>query len=207
MRDGDCDACGEHHGNRVDGGLGRRDFMRGAMMLGVGVTAAGAALLRPEVVSAAVPSPRIYSCSEWNARAARGAVQINNYRPSKIVIHHTATSNGTATTQAAAFSLARGIQNYHMDSNGWMDTGQNFTVSRGGYVMEGRHRSLETLRGGSSFVHGAHAGNENGRSIGIENEGTFTSVTPPAALYSARRLVRLHLSAVPNPGDGDLRAP
>ncbi len=112
-------------------------------------------------------------------------MQINSYRPSKIVIHHTATSNGTATTQAAAFSLARGIQNHHMDSNGWMDTGQNFTVSRGGYVMEGRHRSLETLRGGTSFVHGAHAGNDNGRSIGIENEGTFTSVTPPAALYSA----------------------
>ncbi len=34
-------------------------------------------------------------------------------------------------------------------------------------------------------MHGAHAGNENGRSIGIQNEGTFTSVAPPDALYSA----------------------
>jgi N-acetylmuramoyl-L-alanine amidase CwlA len=107
-------------------------------------------------------------------------------KPSYIVIHHTATSNTTGTTQAAAFSLARSIQNYHMDSNGWIDTGQQFTVSRGGYAMEGRHRSLERLNLGSGMVRGAHvgAGNVNNESIGIENEGLYTSATPPAALYN-----------------------
>jgi len=163
----------------------RRDLMRGAMTLGTVAAAGGLDLLTASPVFAAVPEPTIASCSTWGARAASSAVTIHSYKPSYIVVHHTATSNSVATTQAAAYGLARSIQNFHMDSNGWIDSGQNFTVSRGGYAMEGRHRSLETLRGGTSFVHGAHvgAGNVNSESIGIENEGTYTSVTPPDALF------------------------
>src|SRR4051812_46537529 len=168
-----------------DRSLSRRDLMRGAMAFGTAAAAGGLNLLSATPVMAAVPEPRIYSCTEWGARAASTAVTVLNYKPSYIVIHHTATSNAAATTQAAAFSLARSIQAFHMDSNGWIDSGQNFTVSRGGFAMEGRHRSLETLHGGTSFVHGAHvgAGNVNSESIGIENEGTYTSATPPDALF------------------------
>jgi len=49
-------------------------------------------------------------------------------------------------------------------------------------VAEGRHRSLETLLGGSSFIEGAHCPDQNDSSIGIENQGTYTSVRPPKAL-------------------------
>jgi hypothetical protein len=166
--------------------LTRRDVMRGAMAFGTVAVAGGLELALPTLALAAVPEPRIYSTGEWGARASSSAVTVLNYKPSYVVIHHTATSNGTATTQAAAFSLARSIQNYHMDNNGWIDTGQQFTVSRGGYAMEGRHRTLERLRLGNSFVQGAHvgAGNVNSSSIGIENEGLYTSVSPPAALYN-----------------------
>jgi len=170
-----------------DRSLTRRDLMRGAMAMGTVAAAGSLDLITPSQALAAVPEPRIYSCSEWGARPASTSVTIHSYKPSYIVIHHTATSNSSATTQSAAFSLARSIQNYHMDVNGWIDTGQQFTNTRGGYRLEGRHRSLETLRGGTSFVHGAHvgAGNVNGESIGIENEGTYTSVSPPAALYNS----------------------
>jgi hypothetical protein len=155
------------------------------MAFGTVAVAGGLPLALPESALAAVPEPRIYSTSEWGARAPE-PLTVLNYQPSYIVVHHTATSNGTATTQAAAFSLARSIQNYHMDNNGWSDTGQQFTVSRGGYAMEGRHQSLSRLRGGSSFMRGAHvgAGNVNAESIGIENEGLYTSVSPPNALYN-----------------------
>lgn len=165
--------------------MSRRDMMRGAVTLGTAAAVGGMELLRATPALAAVPNPGIASTSAWGARAASSAVSVLSYKPSYIVIHHTATSNTTATTQAAAYSLARSIQNYHMDSNGWIDTGQQFTVSRGGYAMEGRHRSLERLNLGTSFVRGAHvgAGNVNNESIGIENEGLYTSVTPPAALY------------------------
>src|SRR5690606_14658470 len=83
-----------------------------------------------------------------------------------------------------AYQLSRAIQNWHMDNNGWIDAGQHFTISRGGHIMEARHRSLPTLQNGNQFVHGAHAGSQNNQSIGIENEGTYTSVGPPAALWN-----------------------
>ncbi len=170
--------------------MSRRDIMKGAMTFSTVALASGVELALPDKALAAVPEPRIYSTSEWGARSPR-SLTVRNYRPSYIVVHHTATSNGTATTQAAAFSFARSIQNYHMDSNGWADSGQQFTISRGGYAMEGRHQSLTRLRGGTSFMQGAHvgAGNVNAESIGIENEGLYTSVQPPAVLYN--RLVEL----------------
>lgn len=171
--------------------MDRRDMMRGALTLGTAAAVGGFELFRGTPALAAVPNPSIASTSAWGARSPSSAVSVLSYKPSYIVIHHTATSNTTATTQAAAYSLARGIQNYHMDSNGWLDTGQQFTVSRGGYAMEGRHRSLERLNLGTSFVRGAHvgAGSVNSESIGIENEGLYTSVTPPTALYN--KLVNL----------------
>ncbi|MQA28118.1 MAG: hypothetical protein GEU94_22325 [Micromonosporaceae bacterium] len=165
--------------------LPRRDLMRGAVLLGVGIAAGGAELLRGSPAHAAVPSPRIYGTSEWGARPPRSAVTINYYRPDKIIVHHTATGNSTDYSLAHAFALSRSIQNWHMDHNGWIDSGQQFTISRGGYVTEGRHRSLETLRGGTTFVQGVHAGPANSSSIGIENEGTYTSVGPTSALYNS----------------------
>jgi hypothetical protein len=76
-----------------------------------------------------------------------------------------------------------------MDVNGWVDTGQHFTVSRGGYVLEGRHRSLQTLDAGGHQVIAAHCPGENGNAIGIENEGTYITETPPEALLDG--LVKL----------------
>ena len=52
-------------------------------------------------------------------------------RPTRILVHHTASANTTDLSQAQAFSLARTIQQSHF-SRGWIDTGQQFTVSRGG---------------------------------------------------------------------------
>lgn len=161
--------------------LSRRNLMRGAVLLGVG----GTGLLATTSPALAVPQPTIHGTGAWGARAPKTAITILNYRPNKVIIHHTATANQTDYSLSRAFSLARGIQNYHMDNNGWIDTGQQLTISRGGHIMEGRHRSLETLRGGTSFTYGTHAGAQNDESIGIENEGTYTSVGPTTALYNS----------------------
>lgn len=170
--------------------VSRRAVLRGAMLFGFGVTAVGAAaasgpILTAGPAAAQVAPPTVHSRAAWGARPPSSPVTVRNHRPNKIIVHHTATANQTDTSLARAFSLSRGIQNHHMDVNGWIDTGQQFTISRGGHIMEGRNRSLETLVGGTTFVHGAHAGAQNGESIGIENEGTYTSVAPPAALYQA----------------------
>jgi N-acetyl-anhydromuramyl-L-alanine amidase AmpD len=94
------------------------------------------------------------------------------------VLHNTedanrASQSGDAEVQAA-FRLARNIQSYHMDGNGWSDTGQHFTISRGGIIMEGRHGSLSAARRGE-VVRGAHADDTtyNNEWFGIEIEGDF----------------------------------
>lgn len=170
--------------------LSRRDVVRGAVFLGVGAATGGLsiagappALAAPDDSSVlAVPVPTIASCATWGARSP-GSLSVISSSPDKIVIHHTAGANSTDYTQAHAYAMARSIQNFHMDGNGWSDSGQHFTISRGGYIMEGRHNSLARLRAGSGMVVGAHCPGQNDKGIGIENEGTYTSATPPAALY------------------------
>lgn len=161
--------------------LSRRNVFRGAVVLGAG------AVLPPALSSGfaygAVAVPTIASCATWGARNPSSTLTQLTSNPNKIIIHHTATANSTDYSQAHAYALARSIQNYHMDVNGWSDTGQNFTVSRGGYVMEGRHYSLSKLSAGSGFVTSAHCPGQNTQGVGIENEGTYTSTTPTQALW------------------------
>jgi N-acetyl-anhydromuramyl-L-alanine amidase AmpD len=137
----------------------------------------------PIVEPLAVIPPTIADAKTWQARAPKSPVVLTGAKPDKIIVHHTADPNGTDYTRTRAYALARNIQDYHMDSNGWIDSGQHFTISRGGYVMEGRHRSLETLQNGGNMVVGAHCPNQNSVAIGIENEGTYTSELPPQAQY------------------------
>jgi hypothetical protein len=129
--------------------------------------------------------PPIYGCEAWGARQPSSPVDVLDKKPSKILVHHTATPNVSDLTPAALGQLARAIQTDHMNNRGWPDSGQNFTISRGGYIAEGRHESLRTLLGGQSFVEGAHCVNQNDSSIGIENQGTYTEVQPPGQLFNA----------------------
>lgn len=165
--------------------LSRRSVFRGAVVLGVGAAAGGFELRATAPAEAAVPNPGIASCATWGARAPSAPLTRISTNPNKILVHHTATANSTDYSQAHAYALARSIQNYHMDVNGWSDTGQHLTVSRGGYIMEGRHYSLSHLNNGSGMVVGAHCPGQNDQSIGIENEGTYMSVGPTTALYNS----------------------
>ncbi|MCI2421064.1 N-acetylmuramoyl-L-alanine amidase [Saccharopolyspora sp. K220] len=130
-------------------------------------------------------APEIASTADWQAREPSSPVTVLDIEPVKIIVHHTATPNSEETSQEHAFALSRQIQDFHMDSNGWIDTGQNFTNSRGGWLTEGRHESLAVLTAGSQHVLGAHAGAENSVSLGIENEGTYTEADVPGALWDA----------------------
>lgn len=127
--------------------------------------------------------PRIFSTGEWGALPPRTSIPVLADRPTSIVVHHTTNSNTSDFSQRRAFTVAREIQRFHMNDprRRWLDTGQHFTVSRGGFILEGRHRSLEIARRGRGHVLGAHAGpNCNRRAVGIENEGTYGAALPPA---------------------------
>ncbi|WP_103351487.1 peptidoglycan recognition family protein [Amycolatopsis sp. CA-128772] len=161
--------------------LPRRSFLRGA----AGLAVAGAAgLLLPQAARAA-GAPRIYSCAEWGARPPADALTTLGHPADRVLIHHIACPDSTDYSLAHAFQVARDDQHDHIDNNGWSDTGQHFTVSRGGYRLEGRHGSLDALRGGRTMIQGAHCPGQNTNAIGIENEGTYTNVEPPEAQWAS----------------------
>jgi hypothetical protein len=166
------------------------DFDRRALLrAGLTATAVGTLGLtgaKTAAAAAAVPTPTIHGTAEWNARPASGAIVVENHKPTYIVVHHTVDpGNNTDYSLAHALQISRDIQNFHMDTRGWIDTGQQFTNSRGGYVTEGRHRSLEILRGGTQHVQGANVGNHNSECIGIENEGLYSTVDVTQALWDS----------------------
>lgn len=162
----------------------RRTLLRGTALAAGGVLLGGMMGISPAGEAAAAAMPKVYTRADWNARAPKNKIQLLSKGPTHIVVHHTATGNVSDTSTSHAAALSRSIQRYHMDTNGWSDTGQQLTISRGGHIMEGRDQSLRAISDGGHAV-GAHVANHNSHTIGIENEGTYTSVTPPGALMGS----------------------
>lgn len=165
-------------------GVSRRGFLLGSVALAGGAVLSGA--VDPGLARAA-DGPPIIDCDGWGARPNSRIVAIRPRRPVKILVHHTATPNVTDVDRDAAERLARYVQDFHMDRRGWLDSGQHFTISRGGFVLEGRRRSLEVLRAGRSQVVGSHCTGENLVAVGIENEGIYLDQDPPTVLWDRLR--------------------
>lgn len=164
-----------------NGLLSRRALVAGALSLPLALALTTA--IAPSAAHAAVARPSIIACGTWGAQTARGSISLVG-PPQKIIVHHTASSNSTGTSLSSAYAIARDIQQWHF-ARGWSDTGQHFTVARGGAILEGRHRTLEGLATGRSFPLGAHVSGQNSTSLGIETEGTFTSVHPTSAQWAS----------------------
>jgi hypothetical protein len=163
----------------------RRTVLRGAVLLGVGTAVGGAPLLSAGVAHADVPAPDIADCDSWGAGEPSNELTRVNNNPDKILLHHTETANEVDTSRQAGYQLARDLQSLHMDGNGWNDSAAHFTISRGGYLMEGRHTSLRHLRDGAGMVQGAHAPGQNDKAIGIDNEGSYFDAEPPQRLWDS----------------------
>lgn len=121
-------------------------------------------------------SIRIEPRSAWGAQQATAS--FGSYEALGIVIHNMQNNNRAPAATAAqekqiAFEKSRDCQHGHMADNGWDDIGQNFTISRGGVIMEGRTGSTEQAQAGR-VVQGAHASgstHHNQHYFGIEIEG------------------------------------
>lgn len=117
------------------------------------------------------PKPfRIIPCAEWHAKPPKGYIA-HAGKPNKIIFHHTAghvPNKAAGETYAEACAYALSIQNYHMSGNGWNDSGHNFLVTRGGFILEGRHGSISAVQGGKMVV-SAHCPTQNTQP-GIEHE-------------------------------------
>ncbi|WBB81069.1 N-acetylmuramoyl-L-alanine amidase [Micromonospora sp. WMMD882] len=170
--------------------LDRRTLLR-AGLGAAAVAVVGSELARPTAAQAATGDDLdwILSCADWGARPPKDPLAVSTIPTNKIIVHHMAFPNTPDLSREQAVRLAKSCQDLHMDGNGWSDTGQHFTISRGGYVLEGRTGSLDTLRAGERQMVSAHCPGENGRAIGIENEGTYVTELPPQALLDS--LVKL----------------
>jgi N-acetylmuramoyl-L-alanine amidase-like protein len=158
---------------------------RGLLIGGGGLLLGGAAsLTAPRRSYAAVTPPRVYTRAEWSARPPSSPITVLPTPPDHIVVHHTASGNTTDYSLLQAGRLSHWIQDLHMDINGWSDAGQQLTISRGGFVLEGRDRSLTAIQSGQLAV-GAQTANQNSHTIGIENEGLYTSQDTTVALFNS----------------------
>lgn len=171
--------------------VSRRALIRGGFTvtavgaLGATIPIAAGAAGEENAAPKAAARPTLHGCDEWGARPPNGTIQVLDHKPTYIVVHHTAGGNSSDLSLEHAFAVSRGIQNFHMDGRGWIDSGQQFTNSRGGHVTEGRHRSVEILDGGTRHVMGAHVGNHNSETIGIENEGLYSTVDVTPQLWDS----------------------
>jgi hypothetical protein len=116
--------------------------------------------------------PPIILTSQWGARPAK-AEPVYVGRPERIIFHHTAghhpeIENPKDESRAEAIRYAKDIQHYHMDNNGWNDSGHNFLVCRNGLILVGRHMSFPAVKRGR-MVLSAHCPGENTQP-GIEHE-------------------------------------
>jgi hypothetical protein len=93
------------------------------------------------------------------------------------LVHHTAGANSYTAADSAA--IVRGIQRYHVLSNGWNDIGYNFLVDKYGQVFEGRGGGIDRN------VVGAHAAGFNTGSTGVSVLGTYSSAPASAAAVAA----------------------
>ncbi|MGH8791505.1 MAG: peptidoglycan recognition protein family protein [Stackebrandtia sp.] len=171
--------------------MSRRSVLRGAAALGAGAFAAGGGLLIARPVFAdgtfAVPEPEIDGTEVWGAEPDDGSLYFHDFAPSYLVVHQTEYPNTDDFSREQAHAHAREVQRLHMEDNGWSDTGYHFVVSRGGFITEGRHGSLEGLRDGGKFVHGAHANSPaNSESVAVSMEGNYNEpVQPPDAQWNS----------------------
>ncbi|MBW3592163.1 MAG: N-acetylmuramoyl-L-alanine amidase [Actinobacteria bacterium] len=111
----------------------------------------------------AIISRRAWGANESIVRAAPSYAD----RLAFAVVHHTAGASPSTAAESAA--IVRGIQAYHVRSNGWNDIGYNFLVDRFGQVFEGRGGGV-----GKNVV-GAHAMGFNTGSVGVAVIGTYES--------------------------------
>lgn len=114
----------------------------------------------------------IVTCPTWGARQPKAPITTVG-KAQRIIVHHTAGHHREIAlpaneSYAEAVRYARDIQNYHMDTNDWIDSGHNFLVCRNGLVLQGRWHTVTAIEAGH-MVDSAHCPGQN-HQIGIEHE-------------------------------------
>jgi hypothetical protein len=132
----------------------------------------------------------IITCPEWGARAPKADI-VPARKAVRIIVHHTAGHHQEISlphneSRTEAIRYARAIQNFHMDTNGWTDSGHNFLVCRNGMILQGRWGTVSQIQAGRMVV-SAHCPGQNTQ-IGIEHEHLGTEPMTDAQRASSAAL-------------------
>ena len=116
---------------------------------------------------------QIITCPQWKARKPKAGLTLTRGKAQRFIIHHTAghvrqIREPAVTTKEEAMQYARDIQRFHMDNNGWNDSGHNFLVCRNGFILQGRWLTVSSIEA-EHMVVSAHCPGQN-EQIGIEHE-------------------------------------
>lgn len=87
--------------------------------------------------------------SQWGARAPSGSGNQLSPSPKGHAIHWEGPTMG-APPHSQCDDVVRGIQSYHMDSNGWSDVAYNLMVCVHGYIYEGRGKGKGSAANGTT---------------------------------------------------------
>lgn len=114
----------------------------------------------------------IITCPQWGARQPKHGLETVP-ASTRIIIHHTAGHHPEISlpgdeSREESIRYARDIQAFHMDTNGWVDSGHNFLVCRNGLILQGRWLTVSTIQA-RHMVLSAHCPGQNGQ-VGIEHE-------------------------------------
>jgi hypothetical protein len=133
----------------------------------------------------------IVTCPQWGALPPRNEPVLCN-KSVRYIMHHTAGHHAEIENPAdesleEAKAYARSIQRFHMDSNGWADSGHNFLVTRGGHILQGRWMTVTAIQHRKMVV-SAHCPGQNDQ-IGIEFEHLGTEEMTAAQRNAGARLM------------------
>ncbi len=120
------------------------------------------------------PKPPVVSRTGWGCPIGQNTNCGNSSTTvTHLIVHHSAGSNSSSDWAA----VLRSIYQLHTVTNGWCDVGYNYLIAPNGVIYEGR--------GGGDNVVGAHFCGYNSGTMGVCMLGTYTSVSPPAALLTS----------------------
>jgi hypothetical protein len=138
-----------------------------------------------------VRSIDIITCPQWKARQPKQPITTAG-PASRIIIHHTAGHHPEIETPGdesrdEAIRYAQDIQRFHMDTNGWIDSGHNFLVCRNGLILQGRWLTVSSIEAGHMVV-SAHCPGQNSN-VGIEHEHKGSEAMTDAQREASAQLI------------------
>ena len=154
---------------------------------------------------------RVVSRSEWGARAPRDREHLAAETVRGVAVHYSGMDADEQADHRRCAERVRGIQRYHMDTNGWLDVAYNHIFCKHGYVFEGRGYGIRSAANGTEEANsGYHAicflGDDTARRDDVTEDGRRALaelVVWYRRTYPRGREVRPHSDFTPTECPGD----